>query len=153
MLAVVAMTLAGSVLNLAWLRALTGIGLVGWALYHLAYGARHRVRIGMQTGAMGLAVWSFLMANAHGAGMMIVPALIPLCLSGAQSAGDAALGAPLLSLTVVALHTATLLTTAGVIAMIVYDWVGVGFLRRGWINLDRIWAAALVGTGLILLVP
>jgi len=48
-------------------------------------------------------------------------------------------------------HTAAMLAVTGVIALIVYDFVGLGFLRRGWINLDIIWATALIAIGLLLL--
>src|SRR5690348_12787046 len=54
--------------------------LIGWAAYHWRFGHRHRVRFGMQAGLWGLAIWSFLMATAHGAGIMLWPALMPLCL-------------------------------------------------------------------------
>ena len=55
----------------------TGLLLIGWALYHWAFGHRHRVRFGLQVGLFGLAAWSFLMATAHGAGLMLWPALHP----------------------------------------------------------------------------
>jgi len=142
---------AGSVIVLRLLRAATGIGLVGWAFYRLRYGARHRVRVGMRAGAVGLAVWSFLMAEAHGAGLMLAPVLIPLCLSGERSRGARGRGPPLLSLEAVGLHTAALLVATGAVAIVVYEWVGVGFLRRGWVNLDLAWTAILFGTGLVLL--
>ena len=56
--------------------------LIGWAIYHYVYGHRHRVRVGLTTGMAGLALWSFMMATAHGAGLMLVPVLMPLCLVG-----------------------------------------------------------------------
>ncbi len=64
------------------LRAAAGAVLVLWAAYHWLYGHRHRVRVGMTTGLAGLALWSFLMANGRGAGLMLVPALMPLCAGG-----------------------------------------------------------------------
>ena len=150
-LAAVVVVTAGLVIDLAPLRAATGIGLIGWALYSLRFGSRHRVRVGMRTGAAGLAVWSFLMAQAHGAGLMLAPALIPLCLSGGQSNGPRGSGPPLVSLEAVGLHTAALLVATGAVAIVVYEWAGVGFLRRGWVNLDRVWTAVLLCTGLVLL--
>ncbi len=45
-----------------------------------------------------------------------------------------------------------MLIVTGAIALIVYEWVGLGFLRRGWLNLDLVWSLALIGTGLLLLV-
>jgi hypothetical protein len=143
----------GVVIDLTLLRAAAGIALIGWALHHLLYGSRHRVRVGMQTGAAGLVLWSFLMAGAHGAGLMAVPALIPLCLSGGPAGGIAAPGSLLAPLAAVGLHTAAMLAVTGAVAIVVHEWVGVGFLRRGWINLDLVWTAALFATGLVLLVP
>ena len=76
-----AVVLAGVAISGHALLAGSGFLLIGWAIYHQLYGHRHRVRFGMQTGLAGLALWSFLMATAHGAGLMVLPALIPLCLS------------------------------------------------------------------------
>ena len=61
----------------------------------------------------------------------------------------------MLALAAVGVHTLAMLVVTGVIAGVVYEWVGLAFLRRGWLNLDRLWAVSLVTTGaiLILLVP
>ena len=146
-----AVVLLGIVVDQRALRIGAGAVLIGWAAYHSLYGSRHRVRFGMQVGMLGLGAWSFLMASAHGAGLMLVPALMPLCLA-ASPAGElnAAASAPV-ALAAVAVHTLAMLATTGVIALAVYEWFGVAFLRKGWINLDLIWTAALVATGLILI--
>ena len=68
----------GVIIDRRPLLMLAGGGLILWALYHLAYGSHHPLRIGMQTGLAGLLVWSFLMASAHGAGLMLVPAVFSL---------------------------------------------------------------------------
>jgi len=131
------------------LMRLAGIVLIGWALWHAAYGHRRRVRVGMQAGLAGLALWSFLMATAHGAGLMLIPIVMPLCIT--PGAGpDPAASLPT-AFAAVGLHTATMLATIGAIALLVYNFVGVAFLRRGWINLDLIWIAALIACGLVLL--
>jgi hypothetical protein len=129
-------------------RALAGGALILWAVYHALYGARHPLRIGMQAGFTGLFAWSFLMANAHGAGLMLSPALIPLCLSPAATHTGGALAA---ALAAIAIHMAAMLFVMAVIASAVYAWIGVGFLRRGWINLDRLWTAALGTAGVALI--
>src|SRR5215207_5531217 len=118
-------------------RLVAGLVLIAWALWHWCYGSRHRVRIGMQTGMAGLCLWSFLMATAHGAGLMLWPVLMPLCFPGgvATSAGEPFMLA---------------VTTA--IAVTVYEWVGLAILRSAWLNLDLIWMAALIATGVWLLV-
>jgi hypothetical protein len=128
-------------------RVAAGALLLGWAAYHWLYGHRHRVRIGMTAGAAGLALWSFLMATAHGAGLMLLPALLPLCTMPGMTGGPFTL-----SLAVVAVHTLTMLAATGIIALLVHDWLGVGFLRRGWINLDAVWTGVLAVTGLGLVV-
>ena len=129
-----------------------GVVLIGWALYHALYGSRHRVRVGMRTGLVGLALWSFLMASAHGAGLMLLPILLPLHQAGGAGHHEMG-GAPFaVSLAAVGVHTLATLATTGAVAVAVYEWVGLAFLRRGWINLDLLWTLALVATGLILLV-
>jgi len=133
----------------------SGVALIGWALYHWMYRSRHRVRIGMRTGMIGLTVWSFLMASMHGAGLMLAPALLPLgrvAGTHSHSAGHGmSLGSLEIALAAVGVHTLAMLGVTGVIAVVVYEWVGVAFLRRGWINLDLLWTIALIATGLILL--
>jgi hypothetical protein len=126
--------------------------LIGWALWHGTYGHRQRVRVGMQTGLVGLGLWSFMMASAHGAGLMLIPVLAPLCLTGTPGQELTASGSVGIGLAALGLHTATMLATIAAISLVVYRWVGVGFLRRGWINLDLVWMAALVVCGLVLLV-
>ena len=146
-----AVVLLGIVVDQRAIRLGAGALLIGWAVYHTLYGSRHRVRFGMQVGMLGLAVWSFLMASAHGAGLMLVPVLIPLCLAASPGGELNAAGSAPIALAAVAVHTLAMLATTGVIALAVYEWFGVAFLRKGWINLDLVWTMALVATGLILL--
>mgnify|MGYP003694751879 CR=1 FL=1 len=70
----------GLVVDSATLSRAAAAMLLGWALWHAVRGHRQRLRIGMQTGLAGLALWSFLMSSAHGAGLMLIPVLLPLCL-------------------------------------------------------------------------
>jgi hypothetical protein len=124
---------------------------------------RHRW-FGMQVGFGGLTGWSFLMASAHGAGLMVVPAVLSLpsvalvCQLGSSrvpvaSAGMAAAGSAFgQGLAAVAVHTLSLLAVAAVVAFVVYDRLGLKLLKRAWINLDALWAIALiVAAALILL--
>ena len=142
----VAVLALGLILDWTILSHLAGLVLIGWAIWHALYGHRRRVRVGMQTGMAGLALWAFLMASAHGAGLMLIPVVMPLCLAAAPAQGLT------LSLTALAVHTASMLATIGVISLVVYKWIGVAFLRRGWINLDLLWILALVVCGAALLV-
>jgi hypothetical protein len=142
----------GMLLDAAALRRVGGLALLGWAGWEAARG-HHRppLHIGMRTGMAGLALWSFLMAAGHGAGLMLLPALLPLC-AGA-GAGSPAGGAWPIAAAGIAVHTAAMLATIAAVAFAVYAWTGVGFLRRGWINLDRVWLAALALCGAALLLP
>jgi hypothetical protein len=146
-----AVVLLGIVVDQRAVRILAGVLLIGWAAYHTLYGSRHRVRFGMQVSMLGLGAWSFLMATAHGAGLMLVPVLIPLCLAASPAKELTAAGSVPVALAAVGVHTLAMLATTGIIALVVYQWFGVAFLRRGWLNQDRIWTGAQVATGLILL--
>lgn len=150
-LAVLIALALGLILDAGPLQRVAGMILLAWAVWHLVYGRRHRVRIGMQTGYAGLAVWSFLMANAHGAGLMLIPAVIPLCLAAAPMHQLTAGSSASVAVSAIGLHTAAMLTAIAIIAITVYKWVGLAFLRRGWINLDLLWTGALIGSGTILL--
>jgi hypothetical protein len=141
----------GLVIDREAVLTVAGGGLILWALYHLMYGPRHQARIGMQAGFAGLLAWSFLMASAHGAGLMLVPGLVPLCRSGGGMGDPTAAGPLLNSLAAVGVHTMATVSISGIIAILVYDRIGVGFLRRGWINLDWLWTGALAVTGVIVL--
>jgi hypothetical protein len=138
----------GMVVDAGAVRVFAGTILIGWAAYHFLYGHRHRVRVGMTTGLAGLMVWSFLMATAHGAGLMLVPPLMPLC-AGEPVIGERTL---LVSFAAVGVHTLATLVVTGLIALVVYKWVGLGFLRQNWINFDLLWTGTLFAVGLLLLV-
>jgi hypothetical protein len=127
----------------------SGLLLIGWAGYHWRFGHRHRVRVGLQTGLLGLAMWSFLMATAHGAGLMLWPALMPLCFP--ETSSPRVSGAAVAALAGVGIHTAAMLAVTAAVAGLVYEWVGLEVLRRAWLNVDVVWLAALVATGTWLL--
>lgn len=146
-----AVALLGVVVDQDLVRRLGGMLLIGWGIYHQIYGHRHRVRIGLTTGYAGLAVWSFLMATAHGAGLMLVPALIPLCLADMPVKDLLASGSITTAIAAIGVHGLAMLLVTGLVAVIVYEWFGLAFLRRGWINLDLLWTGALIVTGLVLL--
>jgi hypothetical protein len=135
----------------ATFRIASGALLIAWGLYHLAYGHRHRLRIGLRTGLAGLFAWSFVMATAHGAGAMLIPVLMPLAQAGEHAHHMPASASLLTAALAVLVHSLAMLVTTGAVALIVYQWAGLDFLRRGWINLDLIWGAALIGMGLWLL--
>jgi hypothetical protein len=142
----------GLVLHWTILGWAAGLALIGWAIWHVLYGHRRRVRIGMQTGMAGLALWSFLMASAHGAGLMLIPIVVPLCLAAAPAQGLTLTTALPVSLAALTVHTGTMLATIALISIVVYRWIGVEFLTRGWINLDLLWTVALALCGVLLLI-
>ena len=103
----------------------------------------------MQAGLLGLGVWSFLMATAHGAGLMLWPVLMPLCL---PAAGVATAGPPPCGPRRRRHAHAGDARRHGGHRRLVYEWVGVEILRRAWLNVDLVWTVALVATGALLLV-
>jgi hypothetical protein len=140
----------GLVLDRALLMRAAALVLIGWAAWHAIYGHRQRLRVGMRTGLAGLVLWSFLMTTAHGAGLMLLPIMLPICTSAGTPGIEAGEAIPL-AFAAVAVHSLAMLVAIAAISVLVYEWVGVGFLRRGWINLDWIWVAALLLCGATLL--
>lgn len=158
---VVGMTLAQSVITPGALRAASAVVLVGFGVYKLARAAHPRW-VGMRVNFRDLTVWSFLMASAHGAGLMLMPILLELppavaASSHAEHAGHVmAMGTPAAAAyaetAAVVLHTGAMFAAMAVIAVLVYERLGTAILRRAWLNLDRVWAFALVGVGVLTLV-
>lgn len=139
----------GMLAQTAHLRVFMGALLIAWAAYHYFWGHRHQVRVGMTAGFVGLALWSAAMATMHGAGLMLLPALLPLC--GADSGASLATSIGSVG-EVTAVHTVVTLATGAAIALAAYQYLGLGMLRRGWINFDWLWCGALTVTGVWLVV-
>jgi len=104
-----------------------------------------------------LALWSFLAALAHGAGLMLVPIYLGICKTIETDAGHAAASVLMTSNTTVALgvallHSLAMMTAGGALAFGVYRWLGLKFLSKSWFNLDLVWAASLILVGVIALV-
>jgi hypothetical protein len=159
-LAAVVVGVVGLVIPQQLLLALGGAALLGFAAYKVATRFRHPRWVGLRVSPRELVLWSFLMASAHGAGLMLLPVLIGLRGEGVASARahaghlghlahppSAASDALLPALAAVGLHSVAMLTVAGVLAVVVYQKVGVEVLRRAWINLDVLWAGALAISG------
>ena len=131
--------------------------LIGFGLYRLVR-ARHIRWVGMRVGFWGLALWGFLMSSAHGAGLMLLPFVVAGRTNAANGMAmpmggiQAAHGALLAGWLMVGIHTLGYVLTATAIALVVYTKIGVRFLRTGWVNLDLVWVAALILTGLVALV-
>ena len=104
-----------------------------------------------------LALWSFAIATAHGAGLMLLPIYLGLCsteeLDPAHQASSILIAQNSVTAVLVSLaHTLSMVTAGGVLALLVYDWLGLKFLSRSWFNLDFVWAISLVLIGTIGLV-
>jgi hypothetical protein len=157
---VAAVAAAGAVVDPSALRLGAAALLIGFGCYRVVRGYRHKFRVGMVAGFGDLVLWSFLMATAHGAGLMIVPVLLMLPLAagaGGNLHAHAAMlssfeGSAWIGLLAVAVHTLSTLAVTGLVAWTVYRWIGLAVLRRGWINLDFLWNGALIATGLVFLV-
>lgn len=149
-LAVIVAIAVGAIVPLPLLKWPVAIALIALGIRRLV---RHRhPRWGsMRTGLAGLAFWSFLVATAHGAGLMVLPVWLGMqhaSVAASPHAGHLAAGSGIASgLAAAAIHGAGYLFVTALVAWVVFTMVGVGFLRKAWINLDVIWAAALIVSG------
>lgn len=97
-----------------------------------------------------LALWSFLVALAHGAGLMLVPIFLGMEHgSGHAHGGGAIVDGVGAALVVAFVHTLAMIASGGAIAVGVYHWLGLKFLSKGWFNLDVVWALSLIAVGAI----
>ena len=99
-----------------------------------------------------LGLWSFAVAIAHGAGLMLVPIYLGLCraadLSGAREAAGALINANLgVAVLVSVVHSVTMVAAGGFLAWLVYRHLGLKFVSRSWFNLDASWAVSLILVG------
>ena len=152
----------GVVLPHTVVRGLAALSLIGFGVYRIVR-ARHPKWVGMRVGWGDLTVWSFLMASAHGAGLMLVPVLLgrspALAASHAHhalamdqvfsSVPMAFLGNLVVGVLSVGMHTVGYLLVMGLVALVVYEQLGLALLRHAWFNLDLLWAAALVAAGIV----
>ena len=143
----------GIVIPLGWLRwPIAGL-LVSLGVLRL-FRHRHPRWAGMRVSMAGLTVWSFLMASAHGAGLMVVPVFMGMSVSGAGEHAHhmpAAMAGASAAFFATGVHAVGYLAVTAGVAVLVFEKLGVGILRRAWFNLDLIWSAALVATGMLTL--
>ena len=141
---VVAVALSQRYLPPHLVRLVAALVLVSFGLYTLARPRAHVRGSGMRIGTFGLAGWSFLMSSAHGAGLMLAPILLGLPVTGGYQdprvlGGQAALAA--------SLHVVAMLAVMALVAVVVYERLGLRILRKAWFNLDLVWSGALVAGG------
>ena len=123
---------------------------IGFGIFRLVYRRHPRVLARIRPTQLGL--WSFAVAIAHGAGLMLVPIYLGLCrgtdLDQGHQAARALIGADLGMAVMVALsHSVAMMTAGGLLAWLVYRYLGLKFLSRSWFNLDATWAVSLVAVG------
>ena len=138
----VQLVVAGALISLGILRILRR--------RHFAWG-------GMQVGFRDLTLWSFLMASAHGAGLMVLPIVLHAASTSAMPMGHehmhmAASNGPWTGIAATLVHTLGYLSVTALVALLVYRKFGLALLRKAWFNLDLVWAAALIVTGCVALV-
>jgi hypothetical protein len=141
----------GSTLHLG-----AGLALIAFGIFRFARPRAHPRWTTMRVNRRELTWWSFLMSSAHGAGLMVAPVLLGGGATAAagdhalDAARDGAMSVPAGGLAI-ALHVGAMVAVMGVIAVLVYERVGVAVLRKAWVNLDGVWAAAFVGAGVLTL--
>ena len=136
-----------------------GVALVAFGIFRFVKPRAHPRWVRARVNRRELAWWSFLMSSAHGAGLMVAPVLIGAGAAGeADASSDHALAAAQSgglgipgSILAVTLHVAAMLAVMSVVALLVYDHVGVAVLKKAWINLDAVWAGAFVLAGVLTL--
>ena len=111
---------------------------------------KHPRWVGFRVTPLELVLWSFLMASAHGAGSDA--AAVSERVVGRHRSHRGVHAGLVPAALAVGVHTVAMITVAGIVAVAVYETVGVGILRSAWINVDRLWAGALlIGAGATLL--
>jgi hypothetical protein len=129
-------------------RLLAALALVALGIVTLLRPRAHARGFGMRIGVPGLALWAFLMASAHGAGLMLAPVLLGVPVNG-HFADLRQL--TLYALAAAGLHLAALLIVMTSVSVLVYDKIGLRVLRRGWFNLDLAWSGVLLVSGAVTL--
>ena len=147
-LVVVAVGLTHQLMPPHTVRLVAALALVAVGVWTLVRPRAHPRGFGMRVGVAGLVLWSFLMSSAHGAGLMLAPVLLGMPVAD-QFSDPRQLG--LLALLAASVHVAAMVTVMAAISVVVYEKLGLGFLRRGWFNLDLAWSAVLLLSGAITL--
>lgn len=138
---------------LAWQREIQ----IGASMLVIGFGAflliwRRHPRVLMRIPPSRLALWSFAVAIAHGAGLMLVPIYLGLCQSFDVDQGHQAARALIdanlsMALLVSGVHATAMIVVGGLLAWLVYRYLGLKFVSRSWFNLDAIWASSLILVG------
>lgn len=142
----VAIVVFSSELGRAAAASVFAVGLVGFGIF-LLLRKRHFRWVGMRLTPWQLGWWSFLMSTATGAGLMLAPVLLDGRATAAQVASSTMRGDIEMAILATLLHALAMVATSAVVAVLVYQVIGLRILRTAWINLDKIWAAAFILAG------
>jgi len=149
----------GLVADTHHLHLAAGVGLIAFGIFrflrphaHFRWGAK------MQVNRRELGWWSFLMSTAHGAGLMVAPVLIGAGATAAEASSDhdlehvnAAMISPAAGGLALLLHVASMMLVMAIVAVVVYEKLGVAILRQAWLNTEWLWAGAFVMAGFVTL--
>jgi hypothetical protein len=127
---------------------------VGFGLFRLVYRRHPRALARIAPTQLGL--WSFAVAIAHGAGLMLVPIYLGLCRISDLDKGHQAAGALIhaslgMAVLVAVVHASAMIVAGGLLAWLVYRYLGLAFVSRSWFNLDATWAVSLILVGTLAL--
>ena len=148
-----AVLLLGTAIDPGALRVGAAGVLIAFGIWRFARPRWHPRWTTMRVSGRELTLWSFLMSSAHGAGLMVAPVLLGGSAAAASDHGSAlAATAPLSTTAVgVGMHVLAMVAVAGLVALIVYEKLGLQILRRAWVNTDQLWAGAFVVAGVVTL--
>jgi hypothetical protein len=123
---------------------------VGFGIFRFVNRRHPRVLARMRPTQLGL--WSFVVAIAHGAGLMLVPIYLGLCRAADLNRGHEAAGALIdanlgMAVLVSVVHSVTMIAAGGILAWLVYRYLGLKFVSQSWFNLDATWASSLILVG------
>jgi len=149
-MAVVILPFALLVTLVAWqqpIRIGASVLVIGFGVFRLVNRRHPRALARIRPTQLGL--WSFLMATAHGAGLMLVPVYLGLCrAAGGDQAAGTLVGSDLgLGVLVSAVHSVAMVAAGGAFAWLVYRILGLKAVSRSWFNLDAVWAVSLILVG------
>jgi hypothetical protein len=132
-----------------------GLLVIGFGIFRLINRRHPRVLARIRPTQLGL--WSFAVAIAHGAGLMLVPIYLGLCSAADLNIGHEAVGAFInadlgMAVLVSVVHSVTMIVAGGILAWLVYRYLGLKFVSRSWFNLDATWAFSLILVGALSLI-
>jgi hypothetical protein len=157
-LVAVLVVVLGLVADTHTLHLAAGFALIGFGIFRFVRPRAHFRWTKLRVNRRELGWWSFLMSTAHGAGLMVAPVLIGAGATAAEASPDhdlehvhAAMISPLGGGLALLLHVGSMMAVMAVVAIVVYEKLGVAIVRQAWLNTEWIWASAFVLAGFVTL--